>query len=279
MKNLKLSTMKYLLFILTALVGVIGLSSCSSTYYYSTLSTNDEGIERDDVGSFIFDTDTIQIAYSFRGQDGPIQVTVFNKLDRPMYVDWSRSAIIINDVATSYRGQKSYITTETTSQTVGLGAFPYSDISTTKTTTTGYEYKPEDVSFIPPKRKIEHHSLWLSNLNFDYIDKKEYTNSVVRNTSEQEVKVKALRFSEENTPLFFESYLTVFLEDGSTYAITQSFHIANLIRAKGLKPSDIAQRNDLMYTIIQANNKGWEIFAIGGIIIGGTILDATLNSY
>ncbi len=275
--------MKYLSFIFALLIGFICLSSCSSTYYYSTLSSNDEGINRDNLGSFIFNTDTIQITYSFNGQDGPIQIGVLNKLDMPMYVDWSRSAIIINDVATSYKGQKSHITTETTSQTFSIGVFPYTDISTTKATTTGYEYNPEQVSFIPPKRKINHCSLWLSNLNFSNIDKKEYNNNVVLDAHNQTRSVKALDFSEDNTPLFFESYLTIFLEDGSTYAITQSFYIANLIRAKGIAPSNLekglAQRNDFMFTVIQANNSGWEALAIGGIIVGTTILDATLNSY
>ena len=253
------------------------MSSCSSTYYYSTLSTNDEGIDRDDLGSFIFDTDSIQIAYSFRGQDGPIQISVYNKLDRPMYVDWSRSAIIINNVATSYHGEK----TRLIGQSVYINTSPSGN--TTKATTSGYEYNPDYVSFVPPMRKIEHCSLWLSNLNFDYIDKEAYKKTAIRDVNNQEVKVRALNFSEENTPLFFESYLTIFLEDGSTYAITQSFYIANLIRAKNLQPSELsknlAQRKDLMFTLIQANNSGWEVLAIGGIIVGATILDATLNTY
>ncbi|MDR0661502.1 MAG: hypothetical protein LBG19_12115 [Prevotellaceae bacterium] len=257
--------MKRLLYIL---LGIITLSSCSSTYYYySTLSTNDEGIDRDEIGSFIFDTDTIQVVYSFKGQDGPIQISIHNKLDMPMYIDWSRSAILINDVATSYMGEKSTL----------------NSYRVAATTTTGYEYDPSYVSFVPPMRKIEHCNLWLSNLNFDYIDKKEYTNTSISNRSSQAMKVKMLNFSEENSPLFFESYLTIFLEDGTTYAITQSFYIARLIRAKRLAPNELAndfsQRNDLMFTLIQANNKGWEVAAIGGIIIGSTILDAVFNSH
>lgn len=264
--------MKSFLFILSIL---IGLSSCSSTYYYSTLNTNDEGIGRDNVGAFFFDTDTIQITYSFRGKDGPIQIGIHNKLDKPMYVDWSRSAIIINNVATSYHGKK----TRLTGQNIYIGPSASNNIS--KTTTSGYEYNPDYVSFIPPMRKVEHCSLWLSGLNFDFIDKKDYTKNTIQTVSNQELKVKTLNFSEENSPLFFESYLTIFLEDGTTYTITQSFYISNLIRTKNITPSDLsnslAQRKDLMFTLIEANNNGWEVFAIGGVIVGTTILDAIFN--
>lgn len=264
--------MRYFLFILLV---PFGLSSCSNTYYYSTISTNDEGIDRDNTGAFIFDTDTIQIAYSFRGQDGPVQISIHNKLDKPMYIDWSRSAIIINDVATSYHGEKARLTGQPFYINTSF------DGNTTKITSSGYEYNPDYVSFIPPMRKVEHCSLWLSNLNFDFIDKKEYVNRTINSSSNRAVKVKMLSFFEENTPLFFESYLTIFLEDGSTYTITQSFYIANLIRTKKITPpelsAELSQRKDLMFTLIEANNKGWEAFAIGGIIVGTTILDAIVN--
>ena len=259
--------MKYLLYILAI---AISLSSCSNTYYYSTLNTNDEGVGRDKTGTFIFETDTIQLAYSFRGQDGPIKISIHNKLDRPMYVDWSKSAIIINDVATSYHGEKSFVEG-------GLNSYRSAK------TTSGYEYNPDYISFVPPFRKVEHCSLWLSNLNFDNIDKKEYGKGTMSNIFNQKVNVKELNFSETNTPLFFESYLTIFLEDGSTYAISQSFYISNLIRAKNITPAELSQelsqKNNLMFTVVKANNTGWQAFAIGSLIVGATVLDAAFNSY
>lgn len=273
--------MKYLLFVLPALVGFI--SSCSSTYYYSTLSSNDEGISRDSLGSFVFNTDTIQVIYSFQGHDGPIQISVHNKLNRPMYIDWSRSAIIINDVATSYAEKEA----NPADQVIGSEALPYS--SSSKTTTLGYMYNPSYVSFVPPMRKIQHCSLSLSNLSFGYINKKEYENGVVRNAHNRDVKIKTLSFSEENTPLFFESYLTISLENGSTYTITQSFYIANLIQTKKLQPSglskDLADRKDLVFSSAPANNKGWKILACcgkilltGTVIIGGIIFELVFGS-
>lgn len=256
--------MKYLLYMLAA---VISLSSCSSTYYYSTLSTNDEGVSRDQTGAFIFETDTIRLSYSFRGQDGPIQISIHNKLDMPMYVDWSRSAIIINDVATSYD--------------IAQALAQNAQGSSSSSTSFGYEYDTYSVSFVPPMRQIKHCSLQLSNLNFDYIDKKEYAKGRMNNRFDQKVKIKELSFSEEDTPLFFESYLTIFLEDGSTYTINQSFYISNLVRTRNLEPSELSpelsQKNDLLYTVVEASNEGWKNFAVGGLIVGTVILDATLS--
>lgn len=258
--------MKYLFYILTI---AISLSSCSNTYYYSTLSTNDEGVSRDSTDAFVFETDTLRLTYSFKGEDGPIWISVHNKLDMPMYIDWSRSAIIINDVATNYDGSTSTIKS-------GKGNFNSS-------TSYGYEYNPLDVSFIPPMRKVNHCSLELSNLSFGYIDKKEYNNGTIKNRFDQKIRVKESSFTEENTPLFFESYLTIFLEDGSTYVINQSFYIVQLVQTKKVTPSELSQelsqKSNLMFTVLKANNGGWKAVAVGSLIIGTTILDVALSTY
>ncbi len=90
--------MKHIIYILTAVL----LSSCSSTFYYSSLNTANEYVEKVDNGDFLIETDSLWIAYCFKGPGAPMQITVFNKLDEPLYVDWERSALIIDDKAFSY---------------------------------------------------------------------------------------------------------------------------------------------------------------------------------
>jgi hypothetical protein len=38
------------------------------------------------------------IKYSFTGEDFPITLTIFNKLNQPLYIDWNRSVVVINNL-------------------------------------------------------------------------------------------------------------------------------------------------------------------------------------
>lgn len=263
---------------LYTLLALALLASCSNTYYYSTLSTNDEGIVRGKFGEFIFETDTVQIAYSFDGKDGPILVSVQNKLDKPMYIDWFESVIVINDVATSYRDGKPLATDE---PNVYKAKYE-EERKSVKTTSSGFEYNPNYVSFVPPMRKTQHCSLQLANLNFKNINKKDYVSSTMTDADKREVKVKSVDFTEENSPLFFESDLVLFLEDGTSYTITQSFFISKLAQTKKLPPTELSGnlllRKDLVVTINEANNKGWEVAAMSGVLLGVTVLDAVVDA-
>ena len=92
--------MKRMLFVLSV-VALFCMSSCSS-YYYSVLESNDAVGEKNDDKDFVIENDSVCISYCFYGEDAPISITVYNKMDEPLFVDWQRSALIIDDVATSY---------------------------------------------------------------------------------------------------------------------------------------------------------------------------------
>ena len=66
---------------------LLSLSSCSS-YYYSTLASNDRSGRYDVNKDFVIDNDSVCIIYNFHGEDGPVLVTVQNKMDEPLFVDW-----------------------------------------------------------------------------------------------------------------------------------------------------------------------------------------------
>ena len=58
--------------------------------------------EKNERGDFVQENDTVRISYRFWGENAPVTITIYNKLDEPLYVDWGRSALIIDDVATTY---------------------------------------------------------------------------------------------------------------------------------------------------------------------------------
>ena len=77
---------------------LLSLSSCSS-YYYSTLASNDRSGRYDVNKDFVIDNDSVCIIYNFHGEDGPVLVTVQNKMDEPLFVDWQRSALTVRQPA------------------------------------------------------------------------------------------------------------------------------------------------------------------------------------
>ena len=93
--------MRNLLYLFVFAALLLGLSACSS-YYYSMLNSNDPVGEKNERGDFVQENDTVRISYRFWGENAPVTITIYNKLDEPLYVDWGRSALIIDDVATTY---------------------------------------------------------------------------------------------------------------------------------------------------------------------------------
>ena len=109
--------MKRMLFVLSV-VALLCMSSCSS-YYYSVLESNDAVGEKNDDKDFVIENDSVCISYCFYGEDAPISITVYNKMDEPLFVDWQRSALIIDDVATSYYQENAPIQGQTESSSYG----------------------------------------------------------------------------------------------------------------------------------------------------------------
>ena len=76
------------------LAGIVLLlmSSCSA-YQYVSVESN---LPRDEKQNFVFENDTVALAYTFAGQGFPIKISIFNKLPQPVYVDLARSIIVMN---------------------------------------------------------------------------------------------------------------------------------------------------------------------------------------
>src|ERR1700755_984530 len=91
--NSKLMRPLLLFILLTSLI-----SSCIQ-YQYVTI---DGSGDRTDAQEFFEENDSVRIQYNFNGPDAPVNVIIDNKTDAPIYIDWSRSALIINDKAISY---------------------------------------------------------------------------------------------------------------------------------------------------------------------------------
>jgi len=75
-----------------ACFGILVFSGCSQ-YQYISMNSN---LKQNDNREYISENDTVQTKYIFAGRDCPMRVKIYNKLQIPLYIDWSRSALIID---------------------------------------------------------------------------------------------------------------------------------------------------------------------------------------
>jgi hypothetical protein len=85
------------------------LSGCSRIQYVFI----DSHLNQNEKKEFITENDTVLIKYSFAGEDFPITLTIFNKLNQPLYIDWDRSVVVINNIQVNgpffHEDQANYI--------------------------------------------------------------------------------------------------------------------------------------------------------------------------
>ena len=221
--------MRNLLYLFVFAALLLGLSACSS-YYYSMLNSNDPVGEKNERGDFVQENDTVRISYRFWGENAPVTITIYNKLDEPLYVDWGRSALIIDDVATTYDPKVASVRGESSNVASG-SSFHWSDRSS-----SGWSYSegsfsgdvslPKGVEFIPPHSKLVNTPLQLANFPFNEIPKEEYVKEQMTTKANTTVNIRVKDFTEEDSPLRFRSYLTLFA--GGTNAAKEDFYIVSL---------------------------------------------------
>lgn len=69
------------------------LCGACTRYQYALIESP---LTKNNDGSYLYDGDTLSIRYSFIGKNGPLQMTFSNKSAFPVFIDWSRSAYIAN---------------------------------------------------------------------------------------------------------------------------------------------------------------------------------------
>jgi len=92
-------------YLLIGAMCILILSSCSK-YQYVSISSYLQSNENKD---FFCENDTIKLKYSFSGENFRMKITVFNKLQQPIFIDWAKSSVIINEEAAEYPFQEEQI--------------------------------------------------------------------------------------------------------------------------------------------------------------------------
>ena len=227
--------MRNLLYLFVFAALLLGLSACSS-YYYSMLNSNDPVGEKNERGDFVQENDTVRISYRFWGENAPVTITIYNKLDEPLYVDWGRSALIIDDVAPTYDPKVASVRGESSSVASGRGITNVRTVYSTEPPVS----LPKGVEFIPPHSKLVNTPLQLANFPFNEIPKEEYVKEQMTTKANTTVNIRVKDFTEEDSPLRFRSYLTLFAGGTNGKPLKHSSFERNFYLAKLIKVGDVA---------------------------------------
>jgi len=280
--------MKNLLLPAVVLFSVI-LASCSKYQINMLSSTN--AVKNEKTGVFNVENDSVKISYSFYGNNAPISIQVFNKLEKPLYIDWHSSAVVVGDKTISYENNnvpiKGDISGSTDTYNTGNRRNNvYPQYSYSSGSINAVAKLPDNVTFIPPHAQSNNVPLTVTNgfLNIpDSVLHKEQT-GLIEEFSTVPVNVKTASFTKENSPLTFKSFLTVYTMQNNQpkpSLYEHEFFVSKLTNSND-NPKNLTdyqvQRGDYFYI---SKKTGYAKFmtgvavvaVVGGIAVAGAAAD------
>ncbi|WP_205513121.1 hypothetical protein [Longitalea arenae] len=241
------------------------LASCF-TYQYATLSSNEMG--KNDKNEFIYENDSFRLVYNFHGAHAPVNITIENKLAVPVYVDWLRSAMIVNNKTVSYAPNEMKISGSYHGGSYNLG------------NRSGYEVNgghihanatlPPSVDFMPPKTFLTKSPLVINTKTIDSLPDTAFHRFKYVPVEGMSVTVKRATFTETSSPLRFRSFLTIMVgEPGAKpQSIEHSFYVSEIMNT-GTGPATMMlngeRRGNQFYS--SKTNPGAGV-AVGAVALG-----------
>lgn len=203
--------------IFTLLASLFLLSSCSSYQYLKVSSDNISS--RTDNQDLVSENDSVRITYNFNGYKGPVTITVLNKSERGLEIDWKKSSLIVGDKSEAYYKPEWQINGHS-------GSILFTNA--TSTTINATVTREEGTEFLPPHTAVTRSAHYIKpNGSF----------GMPANAVEEKVKIEGISkklkkgtYTKENSPLIFRSYLTFkSVSDNQSFAIDHSFYVSEIM--------------------------------------------------
>jgi hypothetical protein len=190
-------------FFLFALCLII-LAACSPQAQLVTLRGNN--VQTVPGKGLVLDNDTLTLTYNFSSSRGLMHITLVNKLNRPLYVDWKRSSFIIGQNKLDYWYDVADV--NLSGSFVGSGLYRRYGVGSLNGTIT----KADPVGFIPPNTKIEKNDFVVfpeGNLLLKGQPEVSHKHPQAMPDTKKLLVVRTFTYSEEQSPLTFRNYLTL----------------------------------------------------------------------
>jgi hypothetical protein len=221
------------------------LFSCSE-YQYFTVSS--EQLFKNESNGFVVENDTLKLIYRFNGYHGPIQITIFNKTNNPVEINWRKSALIMHEKAFGY-----YTPNMVLNGTINQDSLrpPYFFKTRFDADIHADILVNEASQFIPPKSSISKIPLEIPQ---EYLIQlpENLKKEKLKSSGDYEVKFKREKYGVEHSPINFRSYLTFRFgsNPGTEFSLEHQFYISEIMESTDSPlnfPQELINKGNLFY--------------------------------
>ena len=190
----------------------------ASCYSYQYFTLKSDRLVENTMREYVLENDTVKIIYNFNGKDCPVTLSFYNKTSKPLIIDWKKSAIIVNDTATSY--YSNVYALNATESGSGIHRVYSGSIY-------GNIYGNEEIAFIPPNSAITRTPFKASAKPVDIIEFNPQKR--IDTINQLPIKFQEKEFGKQNTPFQFRSYLTLkFQGEDKEFYIDNAFYVTSV---------------------------------------------------
>lgn len=220
---MKIQFSKISAFVMLAMVALM-MTSCSQTYRFAQVmrveAEASKGLTKD--GAFCYEDECCKVQYVFCDDDGDMAFSVTNKTEQILYLDLTKSFLIVNGMAKDYYQDRvwsqSHSHHTTSSSAVRLTAYLAVGGTVRNDNSQSITQGEMPIVAIPP-----HSSKVISE--FQLTDGTYYDCNLERFPSSE----ASIKLDKETTPLRFTNYLTYQMgEEKDTHTIENTFYVTEI---------------------------------------------------
>ncbi len=214
---------------------ILTMESCQ--IYHLLYKINTDSSLKVEKKYIVYENDTLSITYNFWAEKGVLSFAIFNKTDKPLYLDWKKSSYILNLQKLNFWEDETSVKISSISNSYLYNGYrnpvlPYQYVGQTNSTSSGLETRPERISFIAPKSFISNSKYILLNDRINFQDKIIIRkHDAIKYRAKDSITIYQKKYNELNSPLNFKVFLTFSTKenfDDSEFYVTNKFYLSEI---------------------------------------------------
>ncbi len=171
---------------------------------------------KDNQTHYVFDNDTIRIAYHFWGDRGTFWFEIQNKLNVPVYIDWKRSNLVNNNIPNPYWDDNKQVSTVSLGKSYGAAVLGSNCVAISAavggSVSNSVITSKERISFLSPKAIMYSPQFRIADKYF-VLSKDAVRTEVVNDGKPKKMTPVFTQRLAENTPIEITNFLTLSLTE------------------------------------------------------------------
>lgn len=217
--------MKYFLIILFSFTLQVNAQK-NLVQLFETAAVNCKG----DSSSFVYENDTLRIDYVFWANNGIMAFRILNKSDKPLYINWFKSAYIGDGVRSQYWSDNAKLAVNYEA-IAKANSVNFPPVKGYIGSTIADKSAQEKISSIPPKSCLQKLSIYLIEEPFKKWGS-DFTQSTVPRHDNAKVQtvIYSKQFTSDNSPLNFRNFLALSFKDdfSNEFYLDNQFYVQSV---------------------------------------------------